>query len=203
MARTKQPNSDLTKTGEEIIRSENNKPTRGRGGKGNFPNSRAGLIQTEEDREFVAGLLQEVLIEYKQPKVKSDEELQDRLNDYFSRCANSGQIPTVEEMAMSTGFGRQYLLDIEQGRRKGFSPDTAIIIKKAKEFLATFDAKLVVTGKMNFLAYCFRSKNYYGMSDKSEYVISATQQDESTFSAEDMAKRYMIDDGAVETTFTD
>ena len=203
MAKTKQPNSDLSKTGEEIVRSENAKPTRGRGGKGNFPNSRAGLIQTEEDRQFVAGLLQEVLVEYKQPKVKSDEELQDRLNDYFSRCAASGQIPTVEEMAMSTGFGRQYLLDIEQGRRKGFSPDTAIIIKKAKEFLATFDAKLVVTGKMNFLAYCFRSKNYYGMSDKSEYVISATQQDESTFSAEDMAKRYMVDDGAVETTFAD
>ena len=80
---------------------------------------------------------------------------------------------------MATGFGRTYLLDMEVGRRKGFSPDTAHIIKKAKEFLATFDAKLVVTGKMNFLAYCFRSKNYYGMSDKSEYVISATQRDES------------------------
>lgn len=38
--------------------------------------------------------------------------------------------------------------------------------------MKTFDAKLVITGKMNFLAYCFRAKNYYGMADKSEVVLT-------------------------------
>lgn len=40
--------------------------------------------------------------------------------------------------------------------------------------MRTFDAKLVVSGKMNFLAYCFRAKNYYGMVDKVEHEVITT-----------------------------
>ena len=180
------------------------KPSHGRGGKDNFPQSRAGLIQTEEDRQFVSTLLSEVLTEYNRPRVKSNEELTERLADYFDRCAATGQVPTVEEMCMSTGFGYSYIHDIETGRRKGFSPDTADIIKKAKNFLMTFDAKLAVSGKMNFLAYCFRAKNYYGMVDKQEHVISPQAQDETQYNAEDIMKRYVLDDpNTIETTAED
>ncbi len=148
-----------------------NKPTRGRGGKNNFPNART-VIETDEDRALVSKLIGEVLVEYKQPRVKSDEELQSRLNDYFFRCASKGQIPTVEEMAMSTGYSIDTVWDWENGRNKGFSSETSAIIKKAKSFLKTFDAKLVISGKLNFLAYCFRAKNYYGMSDKQEVILT-------------------------------
>lgn len=185
-------------------RTENAKPTRGRGGKDNFPSSRAGLIQTEEDRQFVSTLLSEVLTEYNRPRVKSNEELTERLADYFDRCATTGQVPTVEEMCMCTGYGYSYIHDIETGRRKGFSPDTADIIKKAKNFLMTFDAKLAVSGKMNFLAYCFRAKNYYGMVDKQEHVITPTVQDETQYNEQDILKRYVLDDpNTIETTAED
>jgi hypothetical protein len=168
------------------------------------PQSRAGLIQTEEDRQFVSKLLGEVLIEYNRPRVKNDEELAERLDDYFTRCAITGQVPTVEEMMLSTGFGHSYMNDIESGRRKGFTPDTAAILKKAKNFMATFDAKLAVSGKMNFLAYCFRAKNYYGMVDKQEHVITPTTQDETQYNAEDIMKRYVLDDpNTIETTAED
>lgn len=187
-----------------VIDIKQQKPLRGRGGKANFPNSKAGLIQTEEDRTFVSTLLNEVLYEYKQPKVKSDEELQQRLNDYFKRCAESGQIPTVEEMAMCTGYTQATVWDWEMGRNHGFSGSTSEIIKKAKEFLKTFDAKLVISGKLNFLAYCFRAKNYYGMSDKTEYVLTPNTKSDSDYSEEDMKRRYMIEDsGEVETTLED
>ena len=90
------------------------------------------------------------------------------------------------------------------GRRKGFSDSTAEIVKKAKEFLRTFDAKLVVAGKMNFLAYCFRAKNYYGMVDKAEYVISPSAQSESDFDEADLRKRYMVEgDNVIEGTLED
>lgn len=193
--------ADLLQTGEDIVRTETSKPKRG---VGNPATSRAGLITTDEDRQFVAGLLSETLHAYKQPKVKSDEELQERLNDYFQHCADTGQIPTVEEMTLFVGYSRAYLWDLETGRRKGFSDSTADIIKKAKEFLATFDAKLAVTGKMNFLAYCFRAKNYYGMVDKAEYVIAPSAQSESDFDEADLRRRYMVDgDSPIETEFTD
>lgn len=168
------------------------------------PQSRAGLIQTEEDREFVAKLLGEVLVEYNRPRVKNDEELAERLDDYFTRCAVTGQVPTVEEMMLSTGFGHSYMNDIESGRRKGFSPDTAAILKKAKNFMATFDAKLAVSGKMNFLAYCFRAKNYYGMVDKQEHVITPNATEEVEFDREALMKRYIQDNSApIETTAED
>lgn len=195
-------NAELARTGEEIVRSEAQKPKKPRGN-GTPPGSRAGLITTDEDRQFVAGLLTETLHAYKQPRVKSDEELQERLDQYFQHCADTGQIPTVEEMALATGYGSSYLWDLEVGRRKGFSDSTAEIVKKAKEFLKTFDAKLVVTGKMNFLAYCFRAKNYYGMVDKAEYVISPSTQNESDFDEDDLRKRYMVDGAPIEAELTD
>lgn len=207
MPRTKQnsPNTNNSEPNNVVpINTEQRKPSRGRGGKDNFPTSRAGLIQTEEDRQFVAKLLTEVLTEYTRPRVKNDEELQERLSDYFDRCAANGQTPTVEEMCMSTGFGHSYINDIECGRRKGFSPDTAVIIKKAKNFMATFDAKLAVSGKMNFLAYCFRAKNYYGMVDKQEHVITPTTGEEKELDREDIMKRYMLDENQpIETTAED
>jgi hypothetical protein len=166
--------------------------------------SRAGLIQTEEDREFVSKLLGEVLVEYTRPRVKSDEELAERLNDYFTRCATTGQVPTVEEMCMCTGYGYSYIHDIETGRRRGFSPNSADILKKAKNFLMTFDAKLAVSGKMNFLAYCFRAKNYYGMVDKQEHVITPNTTEEVEFDREALMKRYIQDNSApIETTAED
>lgn len=161
----------MEKKSREVIQAITKKPTRGRGGTGNFPQTQF-KPETDEDHALVSKLIDEVLTEYKRPRVRSDEELAARLNDYFERCSARGQIPTVEEMAMSTGYSITTLLDWEHGKNKGFSSETSLIIKKAKDFLKTFDAKLVITGKMNFLAYCFRAKNYYGMADKREVVLT-------------------------------
>ena len=201
MPNTKQNSPDTNKI--VPINAEQKKPKmKNRGAPP--PQSRAGLIQTEEDRQFVAKLLTETLTEYNRPRVKNDEELAERLSSYFDLCARTGQVPTVEEMLLGTGYGHRYMNDIEAGNRKGFSPETALILKKAKAFMATFDAKLAVSGKMNFLAYCFRAKNYYGMVDKQEHVIAPAATDETPMNKEDMLKRYMIDDGqTVESTAED
>lgn len=179
---------------DELIVQTVNKPSKGRGGKNNFPSSKVS-VESEEDRRLVSKLLTEVMVEYKQERVKSDEELAERLNDYFMRCATRGQVPTVEEMAMSTGYTQSTVWDWEVGRNKGFSPNTSVIIKKAKDILKTFDAKLVISGKLNFLAYCFRAKNYYGMVDKQEYVVTPNVQQEADFDEDDIRKRYLTDGG--------
>jgi len=148
---------------------------KGRGGINNFGNNMKELVKTEAQRAIAKQLLTETLNAYQQPKVKNDEELAQRINDYFSYCADTGQIPTVEEMALSTGYAVSTVWDWEHGRRQGFSPETAEIIKKAKSFMQTFDAKLVTTGALNFLTYCFRAKNYYGMVERSEVVLTPNQ----------------------------
>ena len=180
----------------ELDVKQNNKPSRGRGGKNNFPSSKV-AVETDEDKALVSKLLSEVLVEYKQEKVKSDEELAERLDGYFVRCAANGQVPTVEEMCLSTGYSYATCYDWEVGRNKGFSPETSKIIKKAKEMLKTFDAKLVISGKLNFLAYCFRAKNYYGMVDKQEMVLTPNTNNEPDYDVEAIKKRLSAPDSTL------
>lgn len=175
-----------------VTKTASNKPKRGRGGTDNFP-CRRFTPETDEDRALVAQLLSEALTEYRQPKVKSNEELMKRIDDYFSRCAHNGQVPTVEEMSLSTGYSISTVMDWEIGRNKGFSPETSLIIKKAKGYLQTFDAKLVIAGKMNFLAYCFRAKNYYGMKDQQEVMLTPNNPIGEATSPEELRRKYLED----------
>lgn len=175
-----------------VTKTDSNKPKRGRGGTDNFP-SRRFTPETDEDRALVSQLLSEALTEYRQPRVKSDEELAQRIDDYFCRCAQHGQVPTVEEMSLSTGYSIGTVMDWEIGRNKGFSPQTSMIIKKAKGYLQTFDAKLVIAGKMNFLAYCFRAKNYYGMKDQQEVMLTPNNPIGEATSPEELRRKYLED----------
>jgi hypothetical protein len=38
--------------------------------------------------------------------------------------------------------------------------------------LASFDAEMVTEGKINPVTYIFRAKNYFGLQDKQEYVLT-------------------------------
>ena len=180
-----------------------NKPAKKKNRGAAPPQVRKGFGESAEDKQLISRLLTEALDAYNQPKVKSDEELAERWNQYFHKCAETGQIPTVEEMAMYSGFTQATVWDWENGRRQGFSSQTAEIVKKAKEYLKSFDAKLVVSGKVNPIVYFFRAKNYYGMSDKQELVVSTGTGSEQDISAEDIAKRYLEDGKTVETGFVD
>lgn len=150
------------------------RPLRGRGGTSNFGNNKA-WAQTEAQREIAQQLLQETLQAYRKQKVADEQELIKRLDDYFNCCADGGIIPTVEEMALYCGYSVKGFWEIEQGNSMRLGSNASEIIKKAKSFLQTFDAKLVICGQLNFLAYCFRAKNYYGMVDKREVEVASTR----------------------------
>ena len=148
----------------------------GKGGKYNFPNARMQLIeQDDEKRAFVAKCIENNMVFFNagvQNKVKSDEELCERLNWFFSECAKTQQIPNVEKMANAIGYHRSTLFDWESGIQKGFSPVTKDIIKQAKQILASIDAELAQEGKIQPVVYLFRSKNFYGMRDQQDVVLA-------------------------------
>lgn len=168
------------------------KPAKGRGGTRNFPNAKF-TPETDEDKALVGKLLREVCVAYKQTPVESDDELIERIGEYFDWCSRENIIPTVEEMCLYTGYTSATCWNWESGRSPGFSSRTSDIIKKAKEFLKSFDAKLVIAGKMNFLAYCFRAKNYYGMADKQEVVLSQGNALGDQLSEQELQKKYIED----------
>ena len=162
----------LTKHREEKQKMKPQKE-RGRGGSGNFPSSRD---RYKGSPEVVKQILTETLAAYNMPRVRNNAELVQRINDYFSMCAETGQIPTIEELALSTGYSYATWVDWVSGANKGFDDceygTTSSIIKKAKAFMHTFDSKMALSGQVDFLLYCFRGKNYYGMTDKQEVTIT-------------------------------
>lgn len=148
----------------------------GKGGKYNFPNARMKLLeQDDEKRAFVAKAIENNLVFFNigiQQKVRNDDELCDRLNWFFQQCAETQQIPNVEKMSNALGYHRNTINDWENGVTGGFSPATKEIIKQAKQILASIDAELAQEGKTQPVIYMFRAKNFYGMKDQQEMVVT-------------------------------
>lgn len=119
-------------------------------------------------------------------KPDSPEELADRFSDYFQLCLEYNQIPTVEGLAMISGYARSSFFDISQGT---FKPEFTDIVKKAKDYIAFFDAGLAVKGKIPAPTYIFRSKNFYGMKDTQDVQITPNVNPNIPEDAEEIIKK--------------
>ena len=147
----------------------------GRGGKYNFPNAQLKKLEQDDDkREFIGKALHNILEVSRafDAPPKNDEELCERLNWFFHTCAETQQLATVEKMCLALSWSRQHVFELEAGNRPGFSPDTRDIIKKAKNLIASIDAELAQEGKIQPVVYMFRAKNYYGMKDQQDVVVT-------------------------------
>ena len=165
----------------------------GTGGKYNFPNARMKLIeQDDEKRAFMAKCIENNLAFFNVGlnPVKNDEELCERLNFFFSECARTQQLPTVEKMCNCLGYDRTTVFGWESGHTGGFSSATSNIIKKAKQILASMDAELAAEGKIQPVIYLFRSKNFYGMKDQQDLVLTPNAQRLSDSDYQEIAEKY-------------
>lgn len=128
--------------------------------------------QTMTGNEIYANAIRNNIIFYKQTPVMSDDELSERLAWFFEHCFNTGQLITFEKLGLATGYTKGWVCDILNGKNMGFSKNTATILKKAREFVATLDGELALQSKIQPVVYMFRAKNFYGMADKQEHVIT-------------------------------
>ena len=115
----------------------------------------------------------------------TSQELNDRFQKLFELCFNNNFIPTVEALALCSGIGRKDLWEIETGgSHKG--DGMADIIKSAKDFIATMEAELARDGEINPTVYIFRAKNYFGMTDKQEVVVTPNKIPQADLSEEEI-----------------
>ena len=99
------------------------------------------------------------------------QELAKRFELLFETCLANGFIPPIEALALCSGYNRRTIHDIEVGNtHKG--DGMSDIIKEAKDFIATCEAQLALTGEINSTTYIFRAKNFYEMSDRQEVVVT-------------------------------
>ncbi|MBR1749993.1 MAG: hypothetical protein IJ740_18875 [Ruminococcus sp.] len=123
---------------------------------------------------------------------KDNEELAQRLNDYFRQCTEEDQIPTIEDMALALGVVRQTLYEWESQRRVT-NPERSDMIKKAKEILAGIDGKLASEGKIPQVVYIFRAKNFHAMTDQQEVILTPNTPLGDEQNAESLKQKYLDD----------
>ena len=99
-------------------------------------------------------------------------------------------------MALALGTIRQTLWEWEQGSK---GPVRRDMVKKAKEILAGIDAKLVSQGKIPQVTYIFRAKNFFGMRDQQEVVLTPNNPLGDTQNAEQLRQKYIDAAGLTES----
>jgi len=123
--------------------------------------------KTDKDKELAKKVLTFNLEVMKMghDKPKSVEELEDRFTDYLTKCANEGMPPTVEGLALCSGWARTTFYEIEQGK---YNVEFTNTVKKAKDYVCNYDASMATLNKVNAPIYIFRAKNFYDMKDVQE-----------------------------------
>lgn len=124
-----------------------------------------------------------------------------RLGEYFALYEQADLKPTVAGMAIAlNGMSRQTLTAIAHDRVTGSTgyksalpPEVTATIKKAYKMMENMWETYMNSGKINPVAGIFLGKNNYGYQDKTEYVLTPNQQNDSDYDAEDIRQRYLID----------
>lgn len=135
----------------------------------------------------VSEMLGSVLRWYGKKPVKSDEECAERLEEFFDTLAKTGELPSVEKMALALGVTRQAMWNWENGLR--CSAERTEMIKRAKEILAAMDAELVSRNKIPQVTYIFRAKNFFGMKDQTDVVVTPNNPVGALLPEEELKKR--------------
>lgn len=122
--------------------------------------------------------------------VMTDEECIQILQALFQRCADTGEMITVEKMALALGVN-MVTLNVWENKNIG-GPRRSEIIKQAKLAIQAIDAELVLTGKIPAVPYIFRAKNFYGMKDQTDVVLTPNDPIGEKASKQELAEKYDV-----------
>ena len=149
------------------------------------------LKLAQKDKELnaaVSAVLSNYLELLDKKPVQTPEECADRLNQFFTKCAERGQLATIESMALELGMTNQQMNDWINNKTKG--EVVSLMLQKAKQIIAAQDAELALRNRLNPVLYIFRSKNFYGMVDKREIINNRPENELDKKSKAELEDRY-------------
>ena len=153
----------------------------------------------------ISEMLRAVKRWYGRPLVRTDEECAERLEEFFTVLAETGELPSVEKMALALGTTRFTIHDWETGR--SCSATRQAMIKQAKELLAAMDAELVSRNKIPQVTYIFRAKNFFGMKDQTDVIVTPNNPIGAEVPEDELRKRIagdvIVDKGAIDGDFSE
>ena len=129
--------------------------------------------QTQTPVNDVAQILNSVSA-WAQKECASDEELEQRISEYFNLCVLKGEMPMFETLCLYLGTsddtGKGWIAGDGCSSRRSKAMQNALTMLKAAE------GKAVYAGKIRDVPYIWRSKQYFGYKEpgtKLEELIAA------------------------------
>lgn len=137
-----------------------------------YPQGALNEIEPSEVQEMV-GSLREL---YDLGKCNTDDEVEQRINEYFSFCQRSSLRPGIEGLCMALHIGRTTLYNWSNGFR--CSERRQELIQGAKSFISAYIENAVLSGKISPPSGIFLMKNWLGYKDAVS-IEEATPQDKN------------------------
>ena len=126
--------------------------------------------------------------------IKSPEQVQNRIEEYFHVCADAQIRPGVVGLAAALGMNRRRLTELVMGRYPAKTgkydvPDECLVaLKRAYMVLESSWEYCMQSGKINPVSGIFLGKNNFGYTDTQEYVLTP-KTDSHVLPSDDLQKR--------------
>lgn len=150
----------IKQVGEQLVKKKRSRPDR--------------VPQTEpgDNKKYINHSLR--LAKLGKVDLKSPDNVEERIFQYFQICADDDMKPSVSGLALAMGIDRVYLWELREGR-KGKIPAVANLLKKAVQILDLQMTDYMQNGKINPVAGIFLMKNNFGYTDEQKLVVQPEQ----------------------------
>ena len=155
--------------------------------KNNYPQGALDDIQAEKVQEIVTNLKQL----HDKGKPTTDEEIKQRIDDFFLFCQHSSIRPGIESLCMSLHISRTTLFNWHNG--VGCSQVCQEYIQSAKAFISAYIEQATLSGKISPPSGIFLMKNWLGYKDTVSIEENTPKEKEKTMLTVDQLPKLMLD----------
>lgn len=136
--------------------------------------------------------------------IHDEQQVRQRLSEFFTIYAKRGLKPTVVSMGMALGLDRRRLWEIKSGAPSTndsvrlMPANVRGCIKEAYDIMESLWESYMLAGKINPVTGIFLAKNNWGYVDRMDHVV-APGTEEQVRSADDIRKNYLPSADSIET----
>lgn len=155
-------------------------------------------MKPEKSRQITSALIELG----KLGRVETDEQVRQRISEFFYICSESGIRPGIETLALALGVSRKTVFAWGTGR--GCSPYRQELILRAKSLITSYVEQGLLTGATNPVSAIFALKNYAGWKDSISIEANTTFDTEKRMiDKSEIAKQLGLKEGDLEQIETD
>lgn len=157
--------------------------------KNNYPQGEIDELEPTTVQEIVTSLKQL----HDKGKPETDEEIKQRIDDYFSFCQRSSVRPGIESLCLALHISRTTLFNWNNGTC--CSKECQELIQSAKAFVGAFLEQAMLGGKISPPSGIFLAKNWLGYKDAISIEENMPSQEEKrTLTAAELPKLGIADE---------